>query len=199
MRASIIWVPHFGHSGHTIRVVGWGGGAYTGNPLISAAPSKISYRTRKEAVQYRSLTQPARLAIIATPCRSGSTIQAQYGERANTKKAPSHVAAGPSHGKRTLLRAHNRQHSDAPIHIRVISVTDHRHILPVRLWLGGCSFQLGRVACPNLIVAKPSLDHFDYWLVLVHDHQAEEPHWFAADNFAAVPATAFHVLRFSRF
>jgi hypothetical protein len=60
MRASIIWVPHFGHCGHTVRVVGWGGGAYTGNPLISATPSKISHRNRKEAVQYCSRCGPTR-------------------------------------------------------------------------------------------------------------------------------------------
>jgi hypothetical protein len=58
--ASIIWVPHFGHCGHTIRVVGWGRGAYTGNPLISATPPKISHRNRKEAVQYCSRCGPAR-------------------------------------------------------------------------------------------------------------------------------------------
>jgi hypothetical protein len=46
-------------------------------------------------------------------------------------------------GKRTLLRAHNRQQSDAPIHIRVIGVTDHRHCLSVRLAPGGGSFQFG--------------------------------------------------------
>jgi hypothetical protein len=84
---------------------------------------------------------PEQPPASATPCRSGSTIRAR--EPANTKKAPSHVAAGPSHGKRTLLRAHNRQHSDAPIHIRVIGVTGHRHTLPVRLSPVGCSFQLG--------------------------------------------------------
>jgi hypothetical protein len=138
------------------------------------------------------------LAISATPCRSGSKIQAQYGEPANTKKAPSHVAAGPSHGKRTLLRAHNRQHRCSNPYS-----CDRRHRSPPHLAGQALARRLlfpVRPRCmSNLIVAKPSLDHFDYWLVLVDDHQPEEPHWFAADNFAAVPATAFHVLRFSRF
>ena len=57
MRASIIWVPHSGHSGHTIRVVGRGG-VSTGNPLISAALEKISHRTGKETVQYCSHAAP---------------------------------------------------------------------------------------------------------------------------------------------
>jgi hypothetical protein len=66
MRASIIWVPHSGHSGHTIRVVGRGG-VSTGNPLISAALEKISHRAGKETVQYCSHAAPRDTRGNATP------------------------------------------------------------------------------------------------------------------------------------
>jgi hypothetical protein len=52
-----------------IRVVGWGGGAYTGNPLISVTPSKISHRTRNESVQYCSRN----LALLGVDKRRGPT------------------------------------------------------------------------------------------------------------------------------
>jgi hypothetical protein len=48
MRASIISVPHLGHSGRTIGADDRGG-AYTGISPHSAAPLRILHRDRKEA------------------------------------------------------------------------------------------------------------------------------------------------------